>query len=205
MNYINTTTGEYPVTEATIRAASPNTSFPAPFVAPQGYAQVFPAPQPAYNPVTHGVREIAPALTDKGHYEQRWEVFALDQQQADANTAAARAAKWEAIKALRDQKVQTGGYQVGSKWYHSDTFSRTQQIGLVMMGANIPAGLQWKTMDGTFVTMTQQLAAQVFAAAAAQDAALFAHAENLRAQVNAAADPAGVDIAAGWPATYGGT
>lgn len=28
--------------------------------------------------MTHQVREVAPALTDKGHYEQQWEVFALD-------------------------------------------------------------------------------------------------------------------------------
>ena len=39
-------------------------------------------------------------------------------------------------------------------------------MGLVMLGDNIPAGLQWKTMDGSFVVMTPSLAQQVFAAAA---------------------------------------
>jgi hypothetical protein len=43
--------------------------------------------------------------------------------------------------------------------------------------------------------MTPTLAQQVFAAAAAQDAALFAHAEHLRATP-------GADINAGWPETF---
>lgn len=112
-----------------------------------------------------------------------------------------RAELWTTIKNIRDSKVQTGGYTTGGKWYHSDTFSRTQQMALVMMGAGIPA-VQWKTMDGSFVAMTQTLAGQIFAAAAAQDQAMFLQAETLRAQVYAAADPTTVDITAGWPATY---
>lgn len=75
-----------------------------------------------------------------------------------------------AIKNERDRRIQTSGYKVGSDWFHSDLTSRMQQIGLVMMGASIPAGLQWKTMGGAKVTMTPTLAQQVFAAAAVQDA-----------------------------------
>lgn len=113
-----------------------------------------------------------------------------------------KARRWEDIKAIRDRKTMQGGYSTGGKWYHSDTFSRTQQLGLVMLGASIPEGLQWKTMDGSFVTMTQTLAGQIFAAAAAQDTALFANAESLRATVNASSNPESVDITTGWPATY---
>lgn len=113
----------------------------------------------------------------------------------------ARAAVWERIKAIRDRKTQSGGYTTGGKWYHSDTFSRTQQMGLVMMGASVPP-VPWKTMDGTFATMTQTLASQIFAAAAAQDQAMFAHAETLRAAVYASTTPEEIDITAGWPATY---
>lgn len=108
------------------------------------------------------------------------------------------------VRAIRDRKTQRGGYKVGADWYHSDTFSRTQQLGLVMMGLNVPPGLQWKTMSGAFVEMTPAVAGQVFAAAAAQDAALFAHAEQLQAQIAAAQDPLSVDINVGWPETYGG-
>lgn len=120
-----------------------------------------------------------------------------------ANVATLKAQHWEAIKAERDRRAQAGGYQVAGKWYHSDTFSRTQQMGLVMIGANIPAGLQWKTMDGSFVTMTQELAWQVFAAAAASDAALFARAEQIKATMDA--DPAAFDLSAhAWPPVFGG-
>lgn len=113
-----------------------------------------------------------------------------------------RAAHWEDIKRERDRRTQQGGYQVAGKWYHSDTFSRTQQMGLVMMGAGIPGGLQWKTMDGSFVTMTQTLAGQVFAAAAASDAALFSHAEQIKAVMEA--DPVNFSLASQtWPAVFG--
>ena len=109
---------------------------------------------------------------------------------------------WEAIKAERDRRTQQGGYQVAGKWFHSDTFSRTQQMGLVMMGSNIPAGLQWKTMDGSFVTMTQALAGQVFAAAAASDATLFARAEQIKAAMEA--DPVNFSLSEfSWPSIYG--
>ena len=109
---------------------------------------------------------------------------------------------WEAIKAERDRRTQQGGYQVAGKWFHSDTFSRTQQMGLVMMGADIPNGLQWKTMDGSFVAMTQTLAGQVFAAASASDAALFARAEQIKAAMEV--DPVNFNLASQtWPAVFG--
>lgn len=112
--YINTDTNQYPVSESEIRAAHPNTSFPQPFTPPEGYAWVFPAPPPAYDPVTHAVREIAPTLTVKGNWEQRWEVVALD----PATVAANQAAKAEQIKSeviFNTQKrldtfAQTRGY-----------------------------------------------------------------------------------------------
>jgi len=115
---------------------------------------------------------------------------------------ALRAARWEAIKAERDKRIQTGGYQAAGKWFHSDTFSRTQQMALVMMGAAIPANLQWKTMDGSFVAMTQTLASQVFAAAAASDAALFARAEQIKATMES--DPISFILTEQpWPSVYG--
>lgn len=108
-----------------------------------------------------------------------------------------------AIKAERDRRAQKGGYRVGTAWFHSDVFSRSQQIGLMMLGANIPANLQWKTMDGSFVQMTQTLAGQVFAAAAASDQAIFAAAEAHRAAMEASATPETYDFSTGWPKVYG--
>jgi hypothetical protein len=109
---------------------------------------------------------------------------------------------WSRIKSERDRR-KAGGVKVGDKWFHSDDASRIQQMGLVMMGANLPAGLQWKTMDGSFITMTPSLAQQVFAAQAASDQAIFAHAEGLREALAASPDPAAFDYSTGWPAIYG--
>lgn len=114
-----------------------------------------------------------------------------------------RAAKWDAIKAERDRRTENGGFKVGVKWFHSDQKSRSQQLGLVLLGANIPAGLQWKTMDGTFVTMTQQLAGQILAAGAASDQAIFAAAETHKTAMEVSAAPASYDFSGGWPEVYG--
>ena len=74
-NYINTLDNTYPHSETQIRAANPQTSFPAQFRPPEGFEIVFPAPAPTPpNPVIQSVREIAPVLTAKGHYEQAYEI-----------------------------------------------------------------------------------------------------------------------------------
>ena len=104
MSYLNTLSLEYPVTEPMIRLYYPNTSFPVPFVAPEGYALVFPSPQPAHDAVTQHVRELAPVLTIKGHYEQQWEIVELFSTQAEKD--AAIAADIEAKDLADAQKVR---------------------------------------------------------------------------------------------------
>ena len=111
---------------------------------------------------------------------------------------------WERIKARRDA-AKAGGVKVGDKWFHTDEASRIQHMALNMMGSGIPENLQWKTMDGTFVTMTQTLAGQVFQAVATLDMTAFAKAEEHRVAMEAAADPAAYDFSAGWPQTYAET
>jgi hypothetical protein len=115
--------------------------------------------------------------------------------------------KWESIKSERDRR-KAGGVMVevgaDNKWFHSDDASRIQQIGLVMMGAGIPAGLQWKTMDGSFIAMNQTVAGAVFSAVAASDQAIFAVAETHRAAMESSTDPASYDYSTGWPKIYGG-
>lgn len=110
------------------------------------------------------------------------------------------------IKSERDRR-KVGGVKVKigtvDKWFHSDDASRIQQMGLVMMGAGIPANLQWKTMDGSFVTMTQAVAGNVFAAAAVSDQAIFTAAEMHRVAMEASADPSVYDYSGGWPKVYG--
>lgn len=121
--------------------------------------------------------------------------------------ALTKALVWKRIQAERDRRKSTGGYQVGAHWYHSDDTSRIQQLGLVMMGANLPSNIMWKTMGGEFVQMAPTLALQIFAAAAASDTAIFTVAEQLKAQVNSmTTDPEQFNYLTGtpsWPKIYG--
>lgn len=109
-----------------------------------------------------------------------------------------QAQAWEHIKAERERR-RVGGVKVGAHWFHSDDSSRIQQIGLVMLGQNIPAGLKWKVIGGALVDMTPTLAQQIFGAQAARDAALFAVAEQHIGAAAQAADPLAYDYSAGWP------
>lgn len=109
---------------------------------------------------------------------------------------------WELIKAERDRRTQNGGYLAAGHWYNSDTFSRTQQIALVMLGANMPSGVLWKTLDNGFVEMTPTLAGQIFAAAVASDVAIFAASEAHKAAMEASDNPANYDFTGGWPESY---
>ncbi len=109
----------------------------------------------------------------------------------------------ERIKAERDRRIQFGGFQVGDKWFHSDTFSRTQQIGLDRLGTSIPAGTMWKTMDGSEVLMTAALAGQIFIAAVASDIAIFSAAKAHKAAMEASDTPGSYDYLSGWPKAFG--
>lgn len=120
---------------------------------------------------------------------------------------ATKAEIWAKIKAIRDHRKISGvKVKVGSidKWFHSDDASRIQQMALVMMGSTIPADLQWKTMDGSFITMTQAVARGVFDATAISDQLIFAAAEMHRVAMGACVDPSNYDYSTGWPVTYGG-
>lgn len=205
MNYINTQTKAYPVSERDIRAANLNTSYPEPFAAPAPFAPVFAVPQPEHDPLRQSVREGVPVKSAKGQWEQVWQVESLPAEAVAQNIQRAQVAAWDGIKAKRDA-AKAGGALVASvdKWFHTDDPSRIQQIGLVMMGAAIPAGLLWKTMDGSFVTMTQALAGEVFQANVVQDQASFAAAEQHRIAMEASARPDLYDYSGGWPAVFEG-
>lgn len=114
---------------------------------------------------------------------------------------------WERIKKERDRRSDHGGFPVQingvTKWFHSDAKSRTQQIGMVMMGTGLPSGIQWKTMDGSFITMTAQIAQDIFQSGAAQDQATFSAAEQHRVAMEASQEPWTYNFSMGWPDIYG--
>lgn len=202
--WINTETQQTFTTHSEIRSSLEHVSLPS-VITDEMLADISILPLlgsvPTFDALTQVAVETEPLLVD-GSWTRQWDISDLPQEAADANRAAAKASARNAVKAERDRRIQLGGYQAGGKWFHSDTFSRTQQIGLAMLGANIPAGVMWKTMDGSFIEMTPTLAAQIFAAAMISDNATFAHANDLISQIDASQDPRSIDIKAGWPATF---
>jgi hypothetical protein len=134
----------------------------------------------------------------------------IEQDVVDAAYAAARpeqikASQWQAIKAERDRR-KVLGVKVGAHWFHSDAESRIQQLGLVIMGASVPA-VQWKTLTlsgpPVFVTMTQAIAGGIFQGTAESDAAIFAAAETHRVAMESSDTPESYDITSGWPVSIG--
>ena len=191
------TQNQFGLTFDQVRKLYPSKSFPADgqIDTPEVSSYV-PSTTPDYDPATHAVRETAPV----GGVQQ-WEVYALPAEEATANQAAARAAKWEAIMAERDRRKALG-VKVGDHWYHSDADSRIQQISLFVMGASVPP-IPWKTLTTTpssvFVMMTQTIAAGIFQNTAASDAAIFAAAETHRIAMEASPTPETYDFTGGWP------
>lgn len=132
-----------------------------------------------------------------------WESEQIPKETLDgARHGLAQKQKWSEIQAERDRRSQLGGYKVGANWYHSDQPSRTQQIALVILGANLPSNIMWKTMSGSFVQMTPTLASQIFQTAVGSDQAIFGRAEQHRASMMQSSDPESYDFSGGWPLTY---
>lgn len=112
---------------------------------------------------------------------------------------------WRLIQAERDRR-KTGGILVGASWFHSDDTSRIQFLGLLMYGVNMPAGIMWKTMSGSFVEMTPTLAQQIFGTIGAKDTAIFTVAEQHKAAMLVSPDTTAYNYLTGtpaWPLIYG--
>lgn len=123
--------------------------------------------------------------------------------------AEAKESVWSQIKVERDRRIIEGGYHITInevvKWFHSDVKSRTQYITIVNTGITNPTLTieNWKTMDGSFVTMTVDLANSLLLHAVTQEAAIFAAAEQHKTGAFALADPSTYDFSTGWPLVYG--
>lgn len=155
MPYINTDTRQYPVSEHEIREAFPDVSFPVPFQAPEPFAWVFPSPLPAHDPVSQAVREGAPALTDKGHYEQQWIIEAFPDEVVAVNRAAAAEQALFAAKAARhalvaEIKVTTAAGRV----FDGDEDSQNR-MSRAINGLDEGEEMQWILSDSTEVMVSR--------------------------------------------------
>lgn len=199
MYYVNTTTLAV-VSLAVVRAAHPQVSIPdGADLLDIGYARLVETPAPIAavgfkvipsEPVQHG-----------GVWRTSWIEVALTAEDLAVRSSAC----WSLIKRERDRRAAMG-VKVGAHWFHSDQKSRTQQLGLVLLGQGIPAGLQWKTLAYTpqpvFVAMTPALAVAIVQATAASDTAIFTAAEVHRMAMQASPDPGAYDFSGGWPPSF---
>lgn len=192
MNYINTITGAYPVTESEIRSANPNTSFPVPFRASDEYALVFVAPQPEHDLLIRMVREVKPVLTDKGHYEQVWEVVprfveytddegvthSVEDQEAAAIAAdqAQKAAQARAQAKLQRQaavdaiRVTT---QAGNTFDGDETSQTRMARAVLAMQATGTPSISWVLADNSAIQATAAELTEALALAGAEQARLW--------------------------------
>jgi hypothetical protein len=145
-----------------------------------------------------------------------WDYVAWTAAEISAYKTAQAAVAWEAIKASRDLRKSLG-VNVNGVWFHSDTESRIQWLGLkdsardvLAAGGNMLSPLQklgqnvmWKPMGtDTKVLTTVQLAFDVVAAVGNLDAYLFYVADQHKAASAAAVHPQLYDFSAGWPAHF---
>ena len=103
MAYINTLTGEYPLTEEQVRARFPHILFPVvtPFTPPYPYVEVAATPQPVYDLLTQRIAEWPPVKNDVG-YVQVWGIMELPAEEIKANQKAAILSQ---IKSLEIQQT----------------------------------------------------------------------------------------------------
>ena len=117
MNLINLTTSAYPASLWQVRQDNPNVSFPAmpsdEDLAPFGYANVYPAPQPTCDQRIERIEEAAPAVDADGTWQQVWNLrTATAEEVANYDAQFAAAPDWQgAFQALVQELLPPDRYQ----------------------------------------------------------------------------------------------
>ena len=172
--YINTQTLQR-ISESEIRSAFPNTSFPTPFSPPEGYAVLFAAPQPTHDPITQMVIEATPVLTDKGHWEQVWEVVALGAETVTANQLAKAERDRESFKAARatavdNIKVTTAA---GNTFDGDETSQTRMSRAILVLSTGAAESVPWVLANNTVIQATAAELTEALALAGAEQARLW--------------------------------
>lgn len=128
------------------------------------------------------------------------------------NIEVLRERAWNSIQEIRDG-LKSKGVQVEGKWFHSDSDSRIQYLALkdisrdiLDSGGDISSlikisnrSVDWKTMDGSFITLTVGLVLEIVKKLAELDNTLFLVAQNHKEKMLAAKDPSVYSYKQGWP------
>lgn len=119
---------------------------------------------------------------------------------------AARDARWEDCKRYRDDVRNNGGFLVaGTYWFHSDTPSKIDQLGLVnAMMMNVLPPVEWSLLDGSTALLTPTLVQQIFQTAMTVRGSNFAISKAHKASIYASTDPLNYDFTGGgWVPIFG--
>ena len=179
-------------TERDIRAAFPNTSFPYPFSPPEGYAWIFPSPQPEHNRVTKSVREVTPVLTSKGHWEQRWEVVPLFSEYTDSSGVLHTIQEQEAVAIANDntliatlaRETAKQSRQVAvenitvttsaGNTFDGDEASQTRMArAILVLSSGAASTVTWVLADNTVIQATEAELTEALAKAGAAQASMW--------------------------------
>lgn len=172
--YLNTKTLQR-TSESEIRSAFPNTSFPQPFSPPEGYAVLFATPQPAHDPITQTAREVTPALTSKGNWEQQWEVVALDAEVIATNQAAQAVRDRETAKAARAAAVDaiTVTTQAGNTFDGDEVAQTRMARAVLVLSTGAALSVPWVLADNTVIEVDSAELTEALALAGAEQARLW--------------------------------
>ena len=103
--YIDTVTGDYPLTVEAVKERFPNTLFSHPFIPPVGYAEVQQTAMPEWKPTIETCVEGAPEL-DNGVWKRSWVIEKIYSSLSEEATALA-AHEAKALLSWREQTTCT--------------------------------------------------------------------------------------------------
>lgn len=126
-----------------------------------------------------------------------WDIVTLTGDQLNAKLNPIRNQKWLDIKAIRDAKI-AGGVFVNNKWFHTDPYSLIQYLAMKSEGGSLIDVPNWKTMDGSKLTMTSTLVLSVYQTTMENTKVIYNEAEIIKANMLASIDPFNFDITTGW-------
>ncbi len=197
--YINTNTLEYNITEDEIKSLFPNTSFPESFTPPSGYQLVFPTPQPSINRFQIA-REIQPLLTDKGFYEQQWEVVDKFQDlTTKSNLESIELANYKqelkqiVVKKREDNEM--AGFTYNGKEYDSDLKAIIRISNAAQVAVTNPNfSVFWTAKDNTESLLTGAELIELQAALVAHISIIHINSRTLKQQIDSASTLAELEL-----------
>ena len=121
------------------------------------------------------VREATSVLTDKGHWEQLWEVVALDAETVTANQLAKAERDRESFKAARatavdNIKVTTAA---GNTFDGDETSQARMSRAILVLSTGAAASVPWVLANNTVIQATAAELTEALALAGAEQARLW--------------------------------